>query len=130
MNFLHLIIEVVLPYVIGAIEIIGVVVIFCSAIIAFIHYIQNTFLKKHLDIQHGLAQGLAMGLEFEMAAEILKTILIQNMEEIYILGGIIVLRIALSLLIHFENRAHNKEEHSSNGDEDSSKKEENPSDKA
>lgn len=129
MNFLHLIIEVVLPYIIGAIEIIGVVVIFCSAIIAFIHYIQNTFLKKHLDIQHGLAQGLAMGLEFEMAAEILKTILIQNMEEIYILGGIIVLRIALSLLIHFENRAHKKEEQSKE-DENSSEKDETPAQKA
>lgn len=124
MNFLHVIIEEVLPYIIGAIEIIGVVVIFCSAIIAFIHYIQNTFLKKHLDIQHGLAQGLAMGLEFEMAAEILKTILIQNMEEIYILGGIIVLRIALSLLIHFENRAHKKDEEPSKEDELPSKEEE------
>ena len=129
MNFLHLIIEEVLPYIIGAIEIIGVLVIFCSAIIAFIHYIENTFLKKHLDIQHGLAEGLAMGLEFEMAAEILKTILIQNMEEIYILGGIIVLRIALSLLIHFENRAHKKEEPSKE-DENSSEKDETPAQKA
>ena len=129
MNFLHLIIEEVLPYIIGAIEIIGVLVIFCSAVIAFVHYIENTFLKKHLDIQHGLAEGLAMGLEFEMAAEILKTILIQSLEEIYILGGIIVLRIALSLLIHFENRTHKKEEPSKE-DENSSEKDETPAQKA
>lgn len=111
MNFLHTIIEVALPYIISALEIIGVLVISWSAIIAFLQYFQNAFMKKQLDIQTNLAKGLVVGLEFEMAVEILKTILIQNMEEIYILGGIILLRIALSLLIHFENRPHKTGKH-------------------
>ena len=111
MNFLHLIIEEVLPYIIGAIEIIGVLVIFCSAVIAFVHYIENTFLKKHLDIQHGLAEGLAMGLEFKMAAEILKTVLIQSLDELYMLGAVILLRALLSLLIHYELEHSERKNH-------------------
>ena len=43
-----------------------------------------------------------MGLEFKMAAEILKTVLVQSMEELYMLGAVILLRALLSLLIHYE----------------------------
>ena len=106
MNFLNFIIESTLPYVIAILEIIGILVVTWSSIVAFYRYIQNAFLKKQTDIQTTLSRGLVVGLEFVMAAEILKTILIQSLEEIYILGGIIVLRIALSLLIHFENKDH------------------------
>ena len=37
-----------------------------------------------------------------MGAEILKTVLIRDMNEILILGSIIVLRALLSFLIHYE----------------------------
>ena len=124
MDELHKFMETALPIMISILEIIGIAVVFWSGIHGFWQYVQNTFLKKQFDLQSNLAKGLAMGLEFEMAAEILKTILIQNMEEIYILGGIIVLRIALSLLIHFENRAHKKDEEPSKEDELPSKEEE------
>ena len=106
MNFFNLIIETTLPYIIAILEIIGILVVTGSSIVAFYHYVQNAFLKLELDVQTSLSRGLVVGLEFVMAAEILKTILIQSLEEIYILGGIIVLRVALSLLIHFENRDH------------------------
>ena len=114
MNVLQDIITVSLPYIICVLEIIGILVITWSSVSAFWQYIQNVFFKKHLDIQTNLAKELAVGLEFAMAAEILKTILIQSLEEIYILGGIIVLRIALSLLIHFENRPQNTEKKQEN----------------
>lgn len=106
MNFFNLIIETTLPYIIAVLEIIGILVVTGSSIVAFYHYVQNAFLKMELDVQTSLSRGLVVGLEFVMAAEILKTILIQSLEEIYILGGIIVLRVALSLLIHFESRDH------------------------
>ena len=106
MNFFNLIIETTLPYIIAVLEIIGILVVTGSSIVAFYHYVQNAFLKLELDVQTSLSKGLVVGLEFVMAAEILKTILIQSLEEIYILGGIIVLRVALSLLIHFESRDH------------------------
>ena len=37
-----------------------------------------------------------------MAAEILKTVQVRDLEELTVLGAVIVLRAVLSLLIHFE----------------------------
>lgn len=99
---LHEIIEKVLPIIISILEIMGIFVVVESALYAFWEYIQNSFLKKNLDIQGDLARGLATGLEFKLAAEILKTVLIQSMEELYILGAVILLRALMSVLIHFE----------------------------
>ena len=99
---LHHIIELVLPYIISILEILGIFVVVKSSIHAFWEYIQNSFFKKNLDIQGDLAKGLATGLEFKLAAEILKTVLIQSMEELYILGAVILLRGLMSVLIQFE----------------------------
>ena len=102
MNIIHHAIEMVLPYVISILEVIGIFVVCWSGAYGFWQYIQNTFMKKKLDIQANLAKGLATGLEFKMAAEILKTVLIQSLDELYILGAVILLRALLSILIHFE----------------------------
>ena len=40
-----------------------------------------------------------------MAAEILKTVLIHNLDELIILGAVILLRALLSLLIHVEMKS-------------------------
>ena len=110
MNGLHTFLEWVLPYMITVFEIIGVFVVCWSGVHVFGQFFQNTFLRKRFDLQTNLAKGLAIGLEFKMAAEILKTVLIQTLEEIYILGAVILLRALLSLLIHFEIGSHRKDE--------------------
>lgn len=102
MNVLHTFIEIVLPYMISILEIIGIFVVFGAGIYGFWQYFQNTFMKRNFDLQSNLAKGLAMGLEFKMAAEILRTVLIQSLDELYMLGAVILLRALLSLLIHFE----------------------------
>ncbi len=109
MNFLQAFINFALPYLICLLEIIGIFVIVLASLVEFFHYLQNMFLKKQRDVLTRFSKALAVGLEFEIAAEILKTILIQSLDEIYILGGIILLRIALSLLIHFETRPPKKQ---------------------
>ena len=108
MNILHTIIENGLPYIICILEIMGVIVISISAVFAFLQYFQNAFLKKQLDIQTTFSKSLLTGLEFLMTGEIFKTILIQSMEEIFVLSGIVVLRIALAILLHFETRSNHK----------------------
>jgi len=102
MNILHTYIETILPYLISIIEIIGIAIVFGSAIYSFILYLINPLNKTKRDIHEKLAEGLAMGLEFKMAAEILRTVLIQDLEELYMLGAVILLRALLSLLIYFE----------------------------
>ena len=104
MNILHRAVEWVLPYVISILEIMGIIVVARSGLTAFWQYIQNTFMKKHLDLQTNLATGLATGLEFKLAAEILKTVLVRSLSELYILGAVILLRALMSVLIHFEMR--------------------------
>lgn len=107
---IHQLIEDVLPFVISIIELIGILVVLVTAVHAFWHYICNTFLRKEFEIQYDLATGLATALEFKMAAEILKTVLVREMSELLILGAIIVLRALLSLLIHFELRHAKKDD--------------------
>lgn len=110
MNFLEHLIEEYLPYIISALEIMGILVVAWSGIKAFWEYIQNAFMKKHYALQLHLAAGLATGLEFKMAAEILKTVLVRDLSELFILGAVILLRAILSVLIHFEMKHAEHEE--------------------
>ena len=105
-NMLHHAIEIVLPIIISILEIMGIFVVVWTAIHEFWEYIQNTFMNTKLDIQTNLAEGLATGLEFKLAAEILKTVLIQSLEELYILGAVILLRALMSVLIHIEMKGN------------------------
>lgn len=103
----HLI-ETWLPEVYAAIEIFGIVIIAFGSVKAFAYYFASLIQKKRYPIKIELANALALGLEFKMGAEILKTVLIHEMSEIYVLGAIILLRAVLTLLIHFELKAEEK----------------------
>ncbi|MBQ2378461.1 MAG: DUF1622 domain-containing protein, partial [Clostridia bacterium] len=71
---------------------------------------------NEVDVHSDLAHGLAMGLEFKMGAEILRTVLIQSLNELYMLGAVILLRALLSFLIHYELKHSKKSK--KNGAED------------
>ncbi len=107
-NILDLTIETVLPYIISGIELMGIFAVMWTAINAFWEYLQNAFMKKDHNLQQHLAIGLATGLEFKMAAEILKTVLVRELSELVILGAVILLRALLSILIHFEMKHSSK----------------------
>ncbi|MCI8271101.1 MAG: DUF1622 domain-containing protein [Erysipelotrichaceae bacterium] len=94
-----------LPEAVSILEIIGIIVIFVGSIKAFVHYVISICTQRRFSIKIELANALALGLEFKMGAEILKTVLIREMSEIYILGAIILLRAFLTVLIHFEVKA-------------------------
>ena len=85
-------------------EFIGVGIIIVSGIHGFYLY-----LKKSPDTKLALAKGLAMGLEFKLGSEILRTVILRSWQEIGIVAGIIVLRAALTFLIHWEIRQEMKE---------------------
>ena len=87
-------------------EYIGVGVITFAGLQGLVNY-----LRRSPDTRLTLAQGLAMGLEFKLGSEILRTVLVRDLSEIAIVGAIILLRAALSFLIHWEikneiGRAH------------------------
>ena len=99
------IVTIILEILIPICELIGIFVVAVSAISAFLHYLYGLIKKDAYDIKFQLANGLALSLEFKMAAEILKTVLVHTLEELVILGAVILLRALLSLMIHWEMKA-------------------------
>lgn len=83
-------------------EMMGIVVVAISTLAAFWKYLKGLVQHTSQDIKFQLASGLALSLEFKMAAEILKTVLVRDQTELLVLGAVIILRALLSFLIHFE----------------------------
>ena len=107
----------ILHYIIWSIEIIGIGII----VFGTFYSLFKMFVNKYKSIKEGnkasasvklvLANYLALGLEFMLAAEILKTVTInREWSEIMILGAIIILRAAMSLLISWELSYEEKKE--------------------
>ena len=78
-------------------EFIGVGVIVVAALQGILNYIRRDPLTRLK-----LAKGMAMGLEFKLGSEILRTVVVREFTEIGLVAAIIVLRSALTFLIHWE----------------------------
>ena len=101
---LHAVIQHILPPIISLCELMGIFVVLVSAGQAFFLYCRELITHIPRNVKSQLANGLATSLEFKMAAEILKTVLVQELSELLTLGAVILLRGLLSLLIHVEMR--------------------------
>ena len=58
--------------------------------------------KHDSKVRLTLAQGIALALEFKLGGEVLRTVIVREWSEMAILGAIILLRGALTFLIHWE----------------------------
>jgi len=106
-----------LYYIIWFIEIIGIAIIVFGTFYALF----KLFVSKYKTLKEKnnggssvklvLANYLALGLEFMLAAEILRTVTInREFSEIIVLGAIIIMRAAMSLLIYWELSYEEKKE--------------------
>lgn len=84
-------------------EFIGVGIIIWSGLKGIMKWLRHSG-----DTRIYLAKGLAMGLEFKMGSEILRTVIVREWKEIGIVAGIIALRAALTFLIHWEIKEEEK----------------------
>lgn len=100
-------VKIILEQLIPICELMGITVVAISALGAFCRYLHGLIKRSEYDIKFQLANGLALGLEFKMAAEILKTVLVHDLTELLVLAAVIILRALLSFLIHFEMK-HSK----------------------
>jgi len=80
-------------------EFCGVMVLVIASVKALIGFFQ-----RDAHIRLNLAQGIALALEFKLGGEVLRTTVVREWSELGILGAIILLRGALTLLIHWEIR--------------------------
>ncbi len=96
-NVLETIMQHIVEIAILFFEFVGVTVIIISGVKGFYNYV-----RRKPDMKITLAQGLAVGLEFKLCSEILKTVIVRDWKEILTVAGIIGLRAALTFLIHWE----------------------------
>ena len=68
------------------------------------------FFKKDSHLRLNLVMGMALGLEFTLGSEILHTIVARGFAEVATVAAIVVLRVALTILIHWEIKAEKAEE--------------------
>lgn len=78
-------------------EMMGVLVIIIAGIRGICDYA-----KRNPSIRLNLAQGMALGLEFKLGSEILRTVVVRELSEVATVAAIIALRAALTFLIHWE----------------------------
>ncbi len=102
---LNKIINLVLPELINIIEIIGILILTVGTFRAFYYYVINLFKHKGMPVKLTLTKAMMTSLEFKMAAEILKTVIVQSMQELLIVGCIIFLRALMSVLLHYDMKS-------------------------
>ncbi|MCF0111002.1 MAG: DUF1622 domain-containing protein [Erysipelotrichaceae bacterium] len=106
MNLLHFFestLETVIQYGVVIMEYIGVVVILVSGFKSVIKIIH-----KDPSVRLSLAQGISLALQFKLGGEVMRTVIVREWNELMVLGAVIVLRAALTFLIHWEIK---EEEH-------------------
>ena len=84
-------------------EMAGIIVLVTTSIKCFIKWLQK---KSH--VQLDLAHGTALALTFKMGGEVLRTVVVREWQELGILGAIIVLRAALTIMLHWEIKSEEK----------------------
>lgn len=94
--------EAVIPYITGSLELIGVAIIAISSIRGLFKLFMNGFNFKEDDIGIELAKSMTLSLEFKLAGEIVKTVVIRTLDEFIILACVAILRVVLSFVLHWE----------------------------
>ena len=68
------------------------------------------YIKHNPQIRLNLATGMALGLEFKLGSEILRTVVVRELAEIATVAAIIALRAARTFLIHWEIKVEKADE--------------------
>ena len=104
--FLEDIVKYVAEIGIRLVELAGIMVLLITAVQGILQYF-----KHDPYVRLRLAEGIALSLEFKLGGEVLRTVLARDWNELAILGAVIALRGALTLLLHWEIKNEKKERH-------------------
>lgn len=105
---LHHLLEIIIPNLASIMEIIGVIMIIYGVVRSLYLFFKA---KGNLMVSNpklDLARALEYSLEFKLAAEILKSVIVQTIQEFAILAGIVLLRVILTFVIHWEIKSSEK----------------------
>lgn len=87
----------IVQYSIMLLEFIGVLIILVTAVRGIIH-----LFRHQKNIRLDIAKGIALALEFKLGSEVLRTTIVRDFQELFIAGAIVLLRAAITFLIHWE----------------------------
>jgi len=102
----------VVDFMVLIVESIGAAIIFVGAVAAFISFASRLFARRVAEITDArlfLARFLALGLEFQLAADILRTAVAPSFEQIGKLAAIAAIRTALNFFLHQEIKSEEAE---------------------
>lgn len=100
MEFLHHIesgFQMIVQYGVLLLECFGVTILLVTAVKSMIGCV-----RRNPHVRLDLAQGIALALEFKLGGEVLRTVIVREQTELITLGAVILLRGALTFLIHWE----------------------------
>jgi uncharacterized membrane protein len=92
----------------SVLELVGIIIIIAGSFRALLRLFKSMISKKGFHIVIDLGRALSLALEFKMGAEIIKTVIIHDLEELAILGIVVVIRALLTFIIHWEIQLEEK----------------------
>lgn len=110
---MHEFLELVVEYVVPWIEAIGVAIVLWGVVEALVRLLRRTWaitftgdrILNFRDIRLRIGEKLVLGLEFFLAADIIRTIVVPSWESLGILAGIVAIRSLIVYFLHLEMRA-------------------------
>jgi uncharacterized membrane protein len=102
LHVIEVLLSQVIMLLVHMLEIFGAIVIGFAGTSVFVHFLRTS--KDGRDIRLTFARYLVFGLEFKLAGEILRTVVVRTVNEVILLGAIIFLRAILNLVVHWEIR--------------------------
>ena len=99
--------HIVVRYCIFLLELTGTVIIMRGAILAVIDLLRG----RRESVRLRLAENIALALEFKLGGEILHTVVLRETSELILIGAIVLMRIAMTVLIHWEINIEKAEDH-------------------
>lgn len=101
-NFIHEIIVTISPLAINLLELLGILIIIIGSIQALIRLVKVKFSFADSEFKVLLLEAFAAGLQFKLGAEIIKTVVVRDMNELLVVGVVVLLRVVLTFLVHWE----------------------------
>ena len=105
LEFLENVLITVTQYGIIVLEFVGVGIILVTAVRCLICGIKHNGIVPLM-----LGKGIALALEFMLASEVLRTVTGDDVRTLALVGVTVLLRAAMTVLIHWESRMEKKEE--------------------
>lgn len=94
--------EMIVPYVAGVLEIIGVLFIIVGVVYALYKLISRRNRVETRHVKLILSEYMTVALDFLLAAEILYTIVVGSWSDFVLIAAIMIMRVGLTALLHWE----------------------------